>query len=155
MKKLKYLVVLLLGIVVITGCESNDKEKTMVCTRTINQDSISMDLKYTVTYKGEYVQQIESVEKVKTSDPTTLTTFKDTIEATYKPYLDIKYYDFNVTVEDDTLTSTVKIDYSKIDTKKLVEIDSANSQLFTDDGKAKLETIKATYKASGDTCTEE
>ena len=84
MKKLKYLVVLLLGIVVITGCESNDKEKTMVCTRTINQDSISMNLKYTVTYKGEYVQQIESVEKVKTSDPTTLTTFKDTIEAELK-----------------------------------------------------------------------
>ena len=42
-----------------------------------------------------------------------------------------------------------------IQAKKLVEIDSANSQLFTDDGKAKLETIKATYKASGATCTEE
>lgn len=155
MKKIKYLLVLLLGIVVITGCESNEKEKTMVCTRTVNQGTISMDLKYTVTYKGDYVQQIESIEKVKSSDPATLTTFKDTIEVTYKPYLDIKYYDFDIAVDEDTLISTVKIDYSKIDTKKLIEIDSANSQLFTDDGKAKLETIKATYKASGATCTEE
>lgn len=76
MKKIKYLLLVLLMIFLITGCQSEETSKTMVCSRTINQDAISMDLKYTVTYKGKYVEKVESIEKITTDDTTVLDTYK-------------------------------------------------------------------------------
>lgn len=154
MKKVKYLVVLLLGILVITGCGKEEAtSSTMVCTRTISQDAVSMDLKYTVTYQGDYVEKVESVEKVTTDATDELEKYKTTIEDTYKPYTSIKYYDTDVKIEGNTLTSTVVIDYSKIDYNEFTKIDSANGQLFTEDGKVKLETMESLYTTIGATCT--
>lgn len=153
MKRLKYLVVLLLGVFIVTGCQNKEELKTMVCTRTINQEGVSMDLSYKVTYNGDYVEVLESTEKVTTKDTSALEEYKESIETTYKPYANIKYYDTDVTIDGDTLTSKVTIDYSKIDYKEFVNIDSANSQMFTDDGKVKLETIESLYSQIGATCT--
>ena len=52
MKNIKYLVVLLLGVLIVTGCQNKEETKTMTCTRTINQEQASMDLSYKVTYTG-------------------------------------------------------------------------------------------------------
>ena len=70
-----------------------------------------------------------------------LNTYKEQIEKIYTPYKDIKYYTYNVTIDGNKLVSTVDINYAKIDTKKLIEIDSANSQLIND-GKVKLSSVK-------------
>lgn len=153
MKRLKYLVVLLLGVFIVTGCQNKEELKTMTCTRTINQEGVSMDLSYKVTYNGDYVEVLESTEKVTSKDTSALEEYKKSIETTYKPYANIKYYDTKVTIDGDTLTSKVTIDYSKIDYKEFVNIDSANSQMFTDDGKVKLETIESLYSQIGATCT--
>ena len=61
---------------------------------------------------------------------------------------DIKYYTYNVTIDGNKLVSTVHINYAKIDTKKLIEIDSANSQLIND-GKVKLSSVKSLYEPLG------
>lgn len=153
MKKVKYLVALLLGVLIVTGCQGKDQTKTMVCSRTINQEQASMDLSYTVTYTGDYVEKVESIEKVTSTDTSALNSYKEEIEATYKPYANIKYYDTEVTVDGNTLTSKATIDYSKIDYKEFTNIDSANSQIFTSDGKVKLETMESLYEQIGATCT--
>lgn len=153
MKSIKYLVVLLLGVLIVTGCQNKEETKTMTCTRTINQEQASMDLSYKVTYTGDYVEKVESIEKVTSKDTSNLATYKEEIEKTYKPYANIKYYDSEVTIDGNTLTSKVIIDYSKIDYKEFTNIDSANSQIFTDDGKVKLETMESLYKQIGATCT--
>ena len=119
----------------------------MVCSRTINQDAISMDLKYTVTYKGKYVEKVESIEKITTDDTTVLDT--------YQPYSKIDNYSYDVKVEGNTLISTVTADYTKIDYKKMLEVDTANQQIFTDDGKVKLETIESFYTKLGTNCTKD
>lgn len=155
MKKIKYLLLVLVMTFLITGCQSEETSKTMVCSRTINQDAISMDLKYTVTYKGKYVEKVESIEKITTDDASVLDTYKQTIETTYQPYSKIDNYSYDVKVEGNTLISTVTADYTKIDYKKILEIDSANQQIFTDDGKVKLETIEALYTQLGTTCTKD
>ncbi len=149
MKKLKLLLVVLLGLMV-TGC-GQAEEKTMTCTRTLKQGSMSMDLEYTVTYKGDYVTKVKSVEKVTADDATVLDTYKSTVEELYKPYKDIKYYDTKVTIDGDTMTSTADINYEKIDMDKLVATDSAIGQLLTD-GKIKVETMEEMYKQLGATC---
>lgn len=155
MKKIKYLLLVLVMTFLITGCQSEETSKTMVCSRTINQDAISMDLKYTVTYKGKYVEKVESIEKITTDDTTVLDSYKQAVETTYQPYSKIDNYSYDVKVEGNTLISTVTADYTKIDYKKMLEVDTANQQIFTDDGKVKLETIESFYTKLGTNCTKD
>ena len=123
----------------------------MTCTRTMNQSGMKTNLNYKVTYSGDYVNRVQSEESIETSDTTTLNTYKEQIEKIYTPYKDIKYYTYNVTIDGNKLVSTVDINYAKIDTKKLIEIDSANSQLIND-GKVKLSSVKSLYEQLGATC---
>lgn len=149
-RKYLFLAVTMLVVFLVTGCSSSE-EKTMTCTRTINQSGMKTNLNYKVTYSGDYVNRVQSEESIETSDTTTLNTYKEQIEKIYTPYKDIKYYTYNVTIDGNKLVSTVDINYAKIDTKKLIEIDSANSQLIND-GKVKLSSVKSLYEQLGATC---
>ena len=143
-RKYLFLAVTMLVVFLVTGCSSSE-EKTMTCTRTMNQSGMKTNLNYKVTYSGDYVNRVQSEESIETSDTTTLNTYKEQIEKIYTPYKDIKYYTYNVTIDGNKLVSTVDINYAKIDTKKLIEIDSANSQLIND-GKVKLSSVKSLYE---------
>lgn len=149
-RKYLFLAVTMLVVFLVTGCSSSE-EKTMTCTRTMNQSGIKTSLNYKVTYSGDYVNRVQSEESIETSDTTTLNAYKEQIENVYTPYKDVKYYTYNVTVNGNKLVSTVDINYAKIDTKKLIEIDSANSQLIND-GKVKLSSVKSLYEQLGATC---
>ena len=149
-RKYLFLAVTMLVVFLVTGCSSSE-EKTMTCTRTMNQSGMKTNLNYKVTYSGDYVNRVQSEEFIETSDTTTLNTYKEQIEKIYTPYKDIKYYTYNVTIDGNKLVSTVDINYAKIDTKKLIEIDSANSQLIND-GKVKLSSVKSLYEQLGATC---
>lgn len=156
MKKLKYLFMLLIGVVIIaTGCEKSSTAKTVVCSRSINQGTVSLELKYTITYEEKYVQQINSVEKITSEDSSVIESYKDLLETTYASYKEIDHYKNNITISGNTLTSTTDIDYTKIDVAKLIEIDSANSQLFNDDNKVELSTLKELYESMGTTCEDQ
>lgn len=152
MRNLKKVVVLV-GLVLLLGAGCGS-EKTMTCTRTMNQNGLQADLRYEVDYKGDTVIKVKSTEKmtIEGDDAAdTLDTYKTTVENTYAPYKDVEHYNYNVTVDGNTLTSTVEIDYSKIDTNKMIEIDSANSQLIKD-GKIKIDDLKSAYESAGITC---
>ena len=149
-RKYLFLAVTMLVVFLVTGCSSSE-EKNMTCTRTMNQSGMKTNLNYKVTYSGDYVNRVQSEESIETSDTTTLNAYKEQIENVYTPYKDVKYYTYNVTVNGNKLVSTVDINYAKIDTKKLIEIDSANSQLIND-GKVKLSSVKSLYEQLGATC---
>ena len=137
-------------LLLVTGCGNNSME-SMTCTRTMNQSGIKTSLKYNVKYKGDYVSRIKTVETVETDSSDILNTYKEQIESLYSPYKDVEYYDYNVDVVDNKLTSTVDINYEKVDTDKLLEIDSANGQLIKD-GKISVDDIKSVYESLGATC---
>lgn len=149
MKKL-LLTITVVGICFLTGCGA-EKQKVMTCTRTTNQSNLKMDLSYTVIYKGKYVTTIKSEEKVTTDDTATLEAYKTQVEGIYSPYKDIKYYEYNVDIIDNTLISTTNIDYSKIDTAKMIEVDSSSSQLIKD-GKVSVDDVESLYTQLGITC---
>lgn len=152
----KILFVFLLGITFLTGCGNKEvQEKTMICTRnaTIAEDT-TLNVEYTVTYQGDYVKKIYSNEKTSSDNTEYLNQMKTMVENTYAPYKDLEYYDYNIQIEGDTLTSQLTIDYDKIDTDKMIEIDSANATLIKD-GKVKVEDIKAQYNNIGAICEEQ
>ena len=123
----------------------------MTCTRSMNQNNIKTNLKYSVSYDGDYVTRVKSVETIETDSEDILNSYKSQIESLYSPYKDVDYYKYDVEVNDNKLTSTVDINYEKVDTDKLLEIDSANGQLIKD-GKIKVSDIKSVYESLGAIC---
>ncbi len=152
MKKRILTLVVCLSLMMLTGC--TETQKTLKCSRTMNQNGASFDLQYEVTYTGRYVDEVKSTEKITSDNQELLETYRTTVEEQYAPYKDVEHYDFNVSVDGDVLTSTTNIDYTQIDTSKMIEIDSANGQLIQD-GKVKLDTVKSLYKQMGITCDKE
>lgn len=135
----------------LAGCGAKQEEKTMTCTRTATQSNMNINLNYEVKYKGNYVTSVKSTEKIISEDTSMLEQYKTMVEETYSPYKDVKYYEYNVSVDGNTLTSIAEIDYEKIDTDKMIEIDSANSQLIKD-GKISVDDIESLYNSVGATC---
>ncbi|MCI9280047.1 MAG: YehR family protein [Bacilli bacterium] len=150
MKKIMMLIVV--SLFCLTGC--GNETKTMTCTRSMNQNGLGMDLRYEVEYSKNTVTKVKSIEKVTSSSKDVLENYKEAVEAIYEPYKDVEHYNYELKIDGDTLTSTLEVDYSKVDTKKMIEIDSANAQLIKD-GKIKIDDIKAMYESSsvGATCT--
>lgn len=148
MKKKILLSVLLGMMLIITGCGSKEESKVLTCSRNATvATGVKMELSYKVTYKGEYVEVIETEEKIISDNTAVLDTYKTSVESLYSPYKNIEHYNYNVEISDNTLTSKTKIDYSKIDTDKMIEIDSANATLIKD-GKVKVEDVRAMYESS-------
>lgn len=150
-KKNLLLVVMASFVLLLTGCGSSDEVQTMTCSRTLNQSGMNTSLNYTITHQGGYVKEVKSVETIESEDTDLLESYKSQVENIYSPYDDIDYYDYEVTVDGNKLTSTVDIDYEHIDTDKLIEIDSANSTLIKD-GKIAVSDIKSVYEQLGATC---
>lgn len=155
MKKIKFVTIILVCVLLMTsGCgkeEKKTKESILECTRNITQENITIDLKYTITYQGNYVQKVVNVNKIISTKNTDLNAYKERLEAEFEPYKDIKYYDNDIKIDNNTLTSTTTIDYTKIDTDKLLSVDSGYSELIKA-GKVKLSTMEDLYTNVGMTC---
>ena len=145
----KVFIFLVLGFC-LTGCGSK-KIMTMTCSKVQSYSDVSFDLSYDIEYKGKYVLNVSSTEKIISDDTLYLEDYRDQIEKIYSPYADLDYYDYNVSLDGNTLTSQSNIDYSKVDTEKMILIDDANSQ-FIQNGKVLVDTIKSYYEELGIVC---
>lgn len=137
----------------LTGCGTEETKK-MVCTRVIDQNGIKMDLRYEATYTGDVVSLLESTEKVISSDTAVLEQYQTLLKQSYAPYDNVKYYNIDITIDGDTLTSHVVVNADKIDVDEITKIDSANGNYYTD-GKMMIANVERAFTSLGATCTTE
>lgn len=150
MKKSILLSTFAIMLVMVTGCGKT--AKTLTCT--LSGEVVAgttIESEYKVTYTGKYVDLVESKEVVKSDTKEILDAYKQTVESMYEPFKDIKYYDYSVKLDGDTLTSTSTINYSKIDTQKMIEVNSAIGDIVKD-GKLELSILQQSYEKMGATC---
>ena len=116
---------MLVGTLFLTGCSASEKKGVLVCTKKQDIDSSTkLESTYNVSYKNGYDK-----------------------------YNDIKYYDNNIKIEGNQLISKTVVNYEKIDTDKLIEIDKNNATAI-EDGKVKVSTLKSAYEQLDATCKE-
>ncbi len=150
MKKSFLFVSLFIMLAIITGC--GNSSKTMICTMSGEiVKGTTVNKEYKVTYTGEYVDYVKGKEIIKSDTKEILAAYKKTAEAMQALYKDIKYYDYNVELVSDTLTSTTEINYAKVDAKKMSDANTTLGKMF-EGGKVKLETLRAVYETQGATC---
>ena len=151
MKK-KIILSLALSVIILscTGC--NPKTGTMTCTMSsYPTEGITLRSTYTAQYKNNIVTKLKTVEQVIAEDKENLETYKDRIDELYDDYRGMNHYKNKTTIKDNTLTSTTTIDYSKVDTDKLIEIDSGNAKLIKD-GKVNINDLQDMYRQNGCNC---
>lgn len=134
-----------------TNNNVNHSSGTLVCTLN-NSDSAWINVKgvYTVKYSGEYVNLVDTIETINSENEQWIEYYKNALEETYKPYKNLKFYDYDIKTTKNTLTSKVTINYEKIDMNKFLEINQ--STIFIENGKVSLEKLKSYYELIGATC---
>lgn len=152
MKKRLFGVLVVAMMVAVTGCGKGDSTKILTCTLDQEvQTGTNISSTYKVTYKGDYVNLVETTEKITSDNSEYLQLVKKITEQTYAQFDDVKHYDYKVEVKDDTLTSTTKINYEKMNTDDLIEV-NPDIESILDDGKLKLADIKKVYEQLGAEC---
>ncbi len=165
-KKISLLLLIVLSLFIFTGCDDNDEnviisnnEKVDVskmehqhCTRAANAgEEIKVNLDYDIYYKGENLLLLKSVEQVVSSESSNLDLYEDAYNSIKKNYDGLDYYDQIVERSNDTVSNTIIINYEKINTKALLDIEGEDENII-ENGKAKVDKWLELGKKFGLVC---
>ena len=156
MKKGIKLLSIFIGIIFIGGCSlpfvGQDVTK---CTLDNDQSKSGYKVKstYNIYSKNGVVSKV-STEEVLTSENTTILKYfedlnKKQYEAQNKNY---GGYNYDVKADKNTVTTTVTIDYKKMNLKKFIEENSAMKSYVNKDNKFTLKGAKTMYESLGAKC---
>lgn len=154
-----WILILIICLIFITGCKSETeieegKLSTITCSReaTIESDSSAKaSLTYKIYYSGDFIKILNSIEKVTSSNSDTLDSYESAYRSIIKNYEGLKYYDNKITRDDNSVISDTTINYGKIDTDKLLEIEGSEDNVIVN-GKVKVDNWKSFAKKFGVTC---
>lgn len=171
MKKIsKIFFLLIISLFFLTGCneetkfesgtsvdkdsETSNATGTLLCARGgKGLNNSTAELSYEVNYEKGYLTKVHSIEKVTSEDSSVLDQYEDAYKNIFKAYKNLKYYDNTITREDTTVTSDTTIDYSKVDIKKLEEIEATNQSIIKN-GKVSLKDWLTLASKVGTKCVE-
>ncbi len=132
--------------------EDTKNMEKMTCTRQGNGiNGAKANLNYTLYYQGEYLQILHSKEQVLTTNQDILTEYQNAYINIYKNYENLKYYETSIVREEGSVTNDTIINYSKLDTNKLLEIEGEEDNIIKD-GKVKLDDWLKFAEKLGTTC---
>lgn len=152
MKAKKILPIFIL-VLLLTGC--NPKTGKMTCTMSsYPTDGITLRSTYIAKYKNNVVTNLKTVEEITAENKDNLAIYKDKIKELYKGYKGINYYKNSLKQKGHTLTSITTIEYDKVNTKKLIEVNSGNASIIKN-RKVNIDDLKRMYKRNGCNCKKE
>lgn len=155
-KKLITILILFISFFVV-GCKKNntislyDGVGKLSCSREGSLDGGSVSFNYDIDYKNGYITRLHSTEKVTSEDNSILDTYEEAYKNIFANYKGLKYYDNNITREENTVICDTVINYQKIDIDKLLEIEGSEDNVI-EDGKVKVITWKSFAEKFGTTC---
>lgn len=150
MKKVLWLLPVLM---LIAGC-GKVKTGTIACTLS-QKDAInnfSTESTYNINYEGKYVTSVDTKEIVTSDSEEMLDLFVTELNKTYSA-MDKEYggYKYSVVKKDGKVTSTVTINYNKMDLEGLAK-DTPALAKYIDGDKIQVEGIKGIYESLGAGC---
>ena len=170
-KKISFLIVLI-SCFFITGCGNEEvDEKVPVankssildkideagsgklkCSReAFASEGIDVELTNEIEYENGYIMILHSIDKVISDNKESLDQYEDAYKKIAKNYEGLKYYDVTITRDSNSVTNDVVINYGKIDTKKLLDIEGEEDNVIVD-GKVALETWVGFAEKFGTVC---
>ena len=169
MKKIFKAIILVISIIFITACGSEDMEKgitvsskvdttnkngTLLCSRSAEaQNNAQASFIYEINYKNGYITKLHSKEEITSSSDEVLDTYEDAYKNIFKAYANLKYYDNNISRTKTSVISDTTIDYTKVDIEKLKELEGQEDSMIKN-GKVLLKDWLTFAETFGTTCIE-
>lgn len=150
MKKLKFLAILFVATLLLTGC-GGSKDKTTKCVLKLDDPgSFEVTTTYTIHHKDNLVTKIILDELIISNDNDVLDYFEEYVNQMYPLYNDTYGgYTYETKRGSDRLTSKVTMDFTKMDLVKF----SQNTGVKTNsNNKVEIDEMVSTYKGYGATC---
>lgn len=163
MKKRNLLYIIVLILFFMSGCNNNDvvsngekidtsKMLHKHCTREVTTDDDSeAELSYDIYYTDDNLNLLKSYEKIKSSKSDTLDEYEEAYKKVDEHYVDLQYYDIKMERKKDYLTHEIVINYDKINTNQLLDIEGTEYSII-EDGKAKVDKWLELSKKVGIKC---
>ena len=122
------------------------------CTREGDAGSdIEVSLNYDLYYTGDNLNILKAEEKVITEKEDSLSLYEDSYKKIHEHYAGLEYYDTSVVRDDNSVTSTIVINYDKIDMDKLLNIEGEEDNII-ENNKAKVSKWLELAKKFGTKC---
>ena len=126
----------------------------LFCTRdAFANEGIDVELSYDISYKDGYVMVLHANEKVVSENSDSLDEYENAYRKIAKNYEGLKYYDITITRDKTSVINDTVINYEKIDTDKLLDIEGEEDNVIVD-GKVKLSTWVSFAEQFGASCKE-
>lgn len=167
MKRSSIIIVLILSLFLVTACQERKNQEKVIsngetvdtsqmkhksCTRDASAgDGIDVTLSYDLYYTGENLNILHSSEKVVATSSETLDEYEKAYKKIDSNYVNLKYYDSNVTRGDTSVTRDLTINYDKIDIDGLLAIEGEEDNII-ENGKAKVDKWMTLAKKFGTKC---
>ncbi len=163
MKKLSLIIIILLLVIFITGCDGDKKvvvdgkkidTTTMEhkhCVRNGSLDGGEVSLEYDLYYTKDILNIVKSVEEVTSNDEEVLDTYEEAYKKIHSHYEGIDNYEASVIRSNTKVTSTILINYDKINYDELIEIEGEEDNIF-ENKKASVDKWLELGKKFGVTC---
>lgn len=160
----KLLIVLIILVIVVSTFiyfynSLNSKElSTMKCNINMNAANYQIETSYEIYYRGRIVEKTINTSKVVSSSSKTLMEQKQafTNMNTYYENMNNLYggYSYEVKTTNNTVSSIITIDYTKVDLEKLINNDSNMKKLVNNNNQMLISKVKNTYESMGANCIE-
>lgn len=155
MKKIISFLIVFIGVIFLAGCFNSNEKVITRCTLENDQSSSGyvLNSNYSIYSTNGVVTSVRTKEVVTSDNNTILEYFKKTLNDEYTSASNTYGgYDFDVSIKDNTVVSTVTIDYNKMDLKKFISDNSSMKAYVNKDNKLTLEGAKKIYESFGATC---
>ena len=150
MKK-RLMLLLPVFMLLVVGCS---KGNTITCTLETEDSTNGYKLNavYKINYTNGVANYVESEETINSSNAAILSNFESVLKSTYETS-NSTYggYTYDIKRTDSSVTAKVKVDYSVVNIKQLIE-DQPSLQSYVKDGKLTVDGIKSLYTALGAKC---
>ncbi len=146
----------LLVVLLFTGCSAKEeKSEKVTCELTIQEESFELFSTYEVTYTGEIVTSVHTIEEMTIADQETFESTAELLEKAYGALDELEGYDAEFEIDGTYLKATVSIDYEVLDMDAISQLDANIESLLNEDKKIELDTLLTAYKQLGAHCDNE
>ena len=152
MKKISMLFLCLLTMILISGCDTEDKVQTLICKNTETDDGMSIEQVISMTYKNDKLQRMTMEANTKITDSDVKENWDE-----FKKSMDEQNKEFNK----DGVSLKVEKNDQDYEYKTILDVDieNASDEVLEEQGLEDLKNDNSTLKSSkesaekdGDTC---
>ena len=150
MKKIRYILISLVALLLVTGCGSKNANSTLTCTKEQEDTGMKISEKHVMTFENDKVSLVDLKIDFVADDENVKTNWDSIVEILNQQFVydDYEGVEFSKSSTSDSYTWALKVDLNKVSDEALDALDLNDVA----DSNEKYDDVKKDFEADGYTC---